>query len=146
MPEDESKWVLWDTGGMSLQAAFNPAISREEGFHLVLLQKGNVPSPWDNPKFYSLMSLVAAEAVKVLAEHSKADWFNFHCDGNIGAAEGNPKMHIHIFGRYRTGPLWGGPLQLPSGEGPYGYEPLTDEEIKDFRSLLAGRLDSLWPI
>lgn len=137
---DKRDWSLWENAEMSLQAAFNPGIPRTEGFHVVLLQKSDVPSPWADPELFSRMSLAAAKASKVMMELGMADWINIHCDGNIGAAKGNPKMHIHIFGRLKTGPTWGGPLQLPSGEGPYGNEPLTDQEIERLRSALIGRL------
>lgn len=125
---------------MSLQAAFNPAIPRTEGFHVVLLQKKGIPSPWADPELFSRMMLVAARASEVMIELDMADWTNIHYDGNIGAANGNPKLHIHIFGRLKSGPAWGGPLQLPSGEGPYGNESLTDCEITTLRSALIGRL------
>lgn len=134
------KMVLWEGEWFSLEAAYNPAISRKEGFHVVLLQNKSVPSPWVDPEFYGLMSVIVAKASAVMMELGMADWINIHCDGNIGAAKGNPKMHIHIFGRLKTGPNWGGPLQLPSGEGPYGNEPLTDQEIERLRSALVGRL------
>ena len=137
---DENRWVLWGNEEMSLQAAFNPGIPRTEGFHVVLLQKKGVPSPWADPDLYTRMSLVAAKASGVMMELKMADWINIHCDGNIGAAKGNPKMHIHIFGRFKTGLNWGGPLQLPSGERDYGNEPLTDQEIERLRSALKGRL------
>lgn len=115
MPE-EKKWVLWENSEMSLQAAYNPAISRKEGFHIVLLQKRKIPSPWANPGLYARMSRVAATVGKTLILNVKmADWVNIHYDGNIGAAKGAPFLHIHIYGRLKTGPLWGGPLQLPSG-------------------------------
>lgn len=130
----DKKWVLWENEEMSLQAAYNPAISREEGFHIVLLQKKGFPSPWSYPELFSRMSLVAAKASKVMMELGMADWINIHCDGNIGAAKGKPVMHIHIFGRLKTSPTWGGPLQLPSGEGPYGNDPLADQEIERLRA------------
>ena len=136
MPENND-WVLWKNEEMSLEAAFHPAISRSEGFHLVLLQKKGVasPSPWADPKLYAKMSLLAAKASRVIRIAGMADWINIHYDGNIGAAKGNPKMHIHIFGRLKTGKLWGGPLQLPSGEGSHGNEPLTEEERAKFREV-----------
>ncbi len=134
------KDVIWENEEMSLEAAYSPAIPRTEGFHLVLLQKKKVPSPWAEPGLYGRMSIVAAKACRVMKMFETADWFNIHCDGNIGAAKGNPVLHIHIFGRLKTGPLWGGPLQLPSGEGPYGNEPLTYEEIKYLKSCMVGRL------
>lgn len=137
MPEE---YVLWKNEEMSLEAAYNPAVSRKEGFHIVLLQKKKVPSPWADPELYSRMSLVAAKASKVMIELGMADWVNIHCDGNLGAAKGDPRMHIHVLGRLKTGSQWGGPLQLPSGEGPYGHEPLSQEEIGRLRSALKGKL------
>lgn len=134
------EWVLWENNEMSLQAAFNPGIPRTEGFHVVLLNRKKVSSPWADPGLYARMSLVAAKASGVMVELGMADWINIHCDGNIGAAKGSPQMHIHIFGRLKTGPQWGGPLELPRGEGPYGNEPLTNEEIVRLRSALIGRL------
>ena len=131
-----SEWTLWENEEMSLEAAFNPAIPRKEGFHIVLLQKKKVPSPWADPDLYSRMSLVAAEVSSVIIKLGMADWINIHCDGNIGAAKGNPRMHIHIFGRLKTGAQWGGPLQLPSGDGPYGNEPLDAREMGCLRSAL----------
>ena len=86
------------------------------------------------------MSKIAAKASGIMIKLGMADWVNIHCDGNIGAAKGNPKLHIHIFGRLKTGPNWGGPLRLPLGEGPYGNEPLSGQEIERLRSALAGRL------
>lgn len=162
---DKNKWVLWENEEMSLRAAFNPAIPRQEGFHLVLLQKAGcdhpsdplhfadpilyeheripremAPSPWANPALYSRMQEVAAKASGVIIEIGLADWINIHCDGNIGAAKGKSVMHIHIFARLRTGSLWGGPLQFSSGEGPYGNEPLTEREIEYLKSAMASRL------
>ena len=134
----DKKWVLWENEEMSLQAAFDPAIPRTEGFHLVLLPKKASPSPWGDPELYSRMSLVVAKAIFVIMmEPGLADWVNIHYDGNIGAAKEDPKLHIHIFGRLKTGPNWGGPLKLPFGEGPYGNEPLPDQEIARLRSALA---------
>lgn len=133
---EQNEWVLWENDEMSLQAAFNPAIPREEGLHIVLLQKKNVPSPWSDPELFSRMSMFAAKVGGVLINMGMADWVNIHCDGNIGAAKGNPKMHIHIFGRLKTGRNWGGPLQLPSGEGPYGHEPLSVQDRERLRSTL----------
>lgn len=137
MPEE---YVLWKNEEMSLEAAYNPAISRKEGFHAVLLQKKKIPSPWANPEFYSRMSLVVAKASAVMIELGMADWINIHCDGNIGAAKGTPVAHIHIFGRLKTSPSWGGPLDLPKDDRPYGNEPLRPEEIERLRSALKGRL------
>ena len=136
MPE-EKKWVLWEDEEMSLQAAFNPAIPRTEGLHIVLRQKRGVPSPWADPELYGIMSVVAAKVSAVIMGLGMADWVNIHYDGNIGAAKGNPKMHIHIFGRLKTSPSWGGPLQLPSGEGPYGNEPLSGSDMASLRAALA---------
>lgn len=138
MPEKE--WTLWENEEMSLQAAYNPGVPREEGFHLVLVQRGKVPSPWADPDLYGRMSVVAAKACGAMTSAKVADWFNIHCDGNIGAAKGTPVMHIHIFGRYKTGKLWGGPLQLPAGEGPYGYEPIRGEDLQRLRESLVGKL------
>lgn len=135
-----SKWTIWENDEMSLEAAFNPGIPRSEGFHIVLLNKKKVAAPWVDPELYSRMSTVVAKVCGIIVEMAMCDWPNIHCDGNIGAAKGNPQMHIHIFGRLKTGPLWGGPLQLPRGEGPYGYEPLSYEEIERLRSALKGRL------
>lgn len=137
MPEE--KGVLWENGEMSLQSAFKPAIPRTEGFHLVLLQKKEVPSPWGSPELYARMSRVAAIASGVLIEVGMADWANIQYNGNLDAGK-KPKMHIHIFARLKTGLSWGGPIQLPRGEGPYGNDPLTDEEVVRLRSALIGRL------
>lgn len=131
-----SEWTLWENDEMSLEAAFNPAIPRSEGFHVVLLQKNKAPSPWTHPELYTRMSLIAAKVSRVMMDLGMADWINIHCDGNIGAAEGNPRMHIHIFGRLKTAPSWGGPLQFPSGEGPYCNEPLSIEDRERLRSAL----------
>jgi len=136
----EGRFVLWENSEISLQAAYNPGIPREEGFHIVLLQKKGVSSPWDDPDLYSRMSWIAAKVSEVIMELNMADWANIHCDGNIGAAKEDPRMHIHIFGRLKTGPNWGRPLQLPSGEGSYGNDPLSDQEIERLRSALKGRL------
>jgi len=135
----DEKGVLWENEEMSLQSAFKPAIPREEGFHLVLLQKKDIPSPWTDPELYARMSRVAAITSGVLIEVGMAEWANIQYNGNLDAGK-KPKMHIHIFARLKTGKLWGGPLQLPRGEGPYGNEPLTDEEVARLRSALVGRL------
>jgi len=135
---DKDKWVIWENGEMSLQAAYNPAIPRIEGFHLVLLQKMGVASPWADPELYGRMSVVAARISRIIMQLKMADWINVHYDGNNGIAKGKPFLHIHIFGRYKTGPSWGGPLQLPSGEGPYGNRPLDQAEIKRLWEVFAG--------
>ena len=134
----DAKWIIWENHGMSLQAAFDPAIPMTEGFHIVLLQKKGLPSPWADPDFFGRMMMVAARASKAIMELKMADWVNIHYDGNIGAAEGKPKLHIHIFGRYKTGKKWGGPLNLPFGAGPYGNDPLADQGIERLRSALTG--------
>lgn len=138
MPKE---YVLWENEEMSLEAAYNPAIPRSEGFHVVLLQKKRVPSPWADPELYSRMSLVAAKASAVMIDElGMADWINIHCDGNIGAAQGKPVMHIHILGRLKSSPSWGGPLDLPKGDRNYGNEPLRPEEVECLRFALKGRL------
>lgn len=139
MSESE-KYALWKNEEMSLEAAYNPSIPRSEGFHVVLLQKKKVPAPWADPELYSRMSLVVAKASAVMMELGMADWINIHCDGNIGAAAGKPVMHIHILGRLKSSPSWGGPLDLPGGDRDYGNEPLRPEEIERLRSALVGRL------
>ncbi len=136
----DERWVLWEDRELSLQAAFNPAIPRTEGCHIVLLQKQGVSSPWQNPGLYARMSRVAAEASGVLLGLKMADWVNIQYNGNIGAAKGNPNLHVHLFGRLKTSPSWGGPLPLPMGEGPFGNDPLTGGEIKRLRSALESRL------
>lgn len=70
------KDVIWENGEMSLESAYNPAIPRTEGFHLVLLQRKKVPSPWVDPELYGRMSVVAAKACKIMEEIGMADWFN----------------------------------------------------------------------
>ncbi len=134
-----SAWTIWESKGelIRLEAAFNPAVPRAEGFHLVLLQRTKARYPGDNPQLFARMALIAGLVSAIVVGEKFADWINIHCDDNIGAAEGNPVMHIHLFGRYKTGPDWGSPLRLPAGKGPYGHAPLSPEEIERLRSIIA---------
>ncbi len=134
--------TLWENEEMELVAGSDPGLSQEEGCHIILLQKKKVASPWADPELYSRMCLRVAQACAVMMamEPKVTDWFNIQYNGNLGVAAGKPKLHIHIFGRREGSETWGGPVQLPSGEGPHGNKPMSQSDIKRIREALKNRL------
>ncbi|KPJ73519.1 hypothetical protein AMJ48_00985 [Parcubacteria bacterium DG_74_1] len=136
----EEKLPLWSNEKFEIFTPINPHIPPEEGLHVVVYPKTNVPSAWANPDLCAETFKVAARVAQIMEELKLAPWFNLQANGNWGLLPDNtPRFHVHIYAR-RKGKTWGAPVQLPLAPGTYHNEPMSEEEMKNLTKFLEARL------
>ena len=132
----EEKWPLWSNEKFEIFTPANPHISPEEGLHVVVYPKTNIPFAWTDPELCAEIFRIAAKVAQIMEELKLAPWFNLQANGNWGLLPGNtPKFHVHVYAR-RKGKTWGMPVQLPSTPKTYQNKPMTEDERKNLSEAL----------
>jgi diadenosine tetraphosphate (Ap4A) HIT family hydrolase len=119
---------LWENDKFSIITPSSPHVPYEDGLHLVLWPKHEIPSAWADPKLAGEGFELAAKACKIMEEIGMAPWFNIQANGNWGLLPGNhTRFHIHIYGRNKT-KTWAKPIVLPEAPGMTDYEPMPEAD------------------
>lgn len=122
-------WMLWEDARFGVTTSDNPHLPPEEGCHLVVWPKDAPPHAWADPRVTAATVELAARVSAVLEQLGLVDWVNLQANGNWGLLPGaEPHLHVHIYGRKRTGKTWAQPVDLPKAPGQFGFAPLSEED------------------
>jgi diadenosine tetraphosphate (Ap4A) HIT family hydrolase len=136
-------WTLWEDARFGVTTSDNPHLPSEEGCHLVVCPKDPPPHAWADPAVTAATVELAARVSGVLVRLGQVDWINLQVNGNWGLLPGaSPRLHVHIYGRKKTGKTWGQPVDLPKAPGQFGYAPLAEADRERIRLALAETLPS----
>jgi diadenosine tetraphosphate (Ap4A) HIT family hydrolase len=120
-------WTLWEDARFSVTTTANPHLQPEEGCHLLVLPKDPPPHAWADPTLTAACFELAARVSQVLVNLGLVDWVNLQANGNWGLLPGAElHLHVHIYGRKRSGKTWAQPVDLPRAPGQFGFAPLSE--------------------
>lgn len=133
--------TLWEDARFVVTAPGNPHLPPEEGCHVLVWPRDAPPHAWADPAVTAATFELAARVAGVLVALGLADWVNLQANGNWGLLPGaTPRLHVHIYGRRRSGTTWAQPVDLPKAPGRFGFAPLAEPDCGRLSAALAEAL------
>ncbi|HEX8744433.1 MAG TPA: hypothetical protein VF712_14990 [Thermoleophilaceae bacterium] len=144
--------VVCRTRSMVVEMPVEPHVDRADGGHLIISPIREVKDrrslpPAEAVELMWLSALVAEVMFAVLPSFGVAiGRINYQENGNWGAEDGDPPMHLHLYGRARDSVRqpFGQALRLPDPDDDYydGLEPFRADELEAIRGALSSTADS----